>query len=171
MTGDGRIMGLMVAGRPEYPGEFVFSQGAGVVTRDPTRINANVVGPGFFRTLGIRLVSGRDFDARDVEGRPLVAIINETAARMHFTSGSPLGARVSFNGQQGPWREIVGVVGDSTYVALGETSLPVAYLPVGQNHESSMTLYARASLPPASAIASVRREIQQLEPDMPVSSI
>ena len=45
MTGDGRIMGLMVEGRPEYPDEFVFGQGAGVVTSDPTRINANVVGP------------------------------------------------------------------------------------------------------------------------------
>ena len=171
MTGDGRIMGLMVEGRPEYPDEFVFGQGAGVVTSDPTRINANVVGPGFFRTLGIPLVSGRDFDARDVEGRPPVAIINETAVRMHFKGGNALGARVSFNGRQGPWREIVGVVGDSTYAELGEASLPVAYLPVGQNHESGMTLYVRASVPPASMIASLRREIQELEPNLPVSGI
>ena len=171
MTGDGRIIGLMVEGRPEYPDEFVFGQGAGVVTSDPTRINANVVGPGFFRTLGIPLVSGRDFDAHDVEGRPPVAIINETAVRMHFKSGNALGARVSFNGRQGPWREIVGVVGDSTYAELGEASLPVAYLPVGQNHESGMTLYVRVSLPPASMIASLRREIQQLEPNLPVSGV
>src|SRR5688572_28431 len=60
MTGDGRVMGLMVEGRPEYPDEFVFMQGAGVVTRDPTRINANVVGPGFFRTLGIPLVRSEE---------------------------------------------------------------------------------------------------------------
>jgi predicted permease len=171
MTGDGRIMGLMVEGRPEYSDEFVFSQGAGVVTRDPTRINANVVGPGFFRTLGIPLASGRDFDARDVEGRPPVAIINETAVRMHFKGGNALGARVSFNGRQGPWREVVGVVGDSTYAELGEASLPVAYLPVGQNHESSMTLYLRASVPPASLIAGLRREIQELEPNLPVAGI
>jgi predicted permease len=171
LTGDGRVMGLMVEGRPEYPDEHVFSQGAGVVTSDPTRINANVVGPGFFRTLGIRLVSGRDFDARDHEGRPPVAIINETAARMHFKTGTALGARVSFNGRQGPWREIVGVVGDSTYAKLGEPSLPVAYLPVGQNHESGMTLYVRASRPPASLVAVLRREIQALEPDLPVSRV
>ena len=171
MTGDGRTMGLMVEGRPEYPDEFVFGQGAGVVTSDPTRINANVVGPAFFRTLGIPLVSGRDFDARDVEGRPPVAIINETAVRMHFKGGSALGARVSFNGRQGPWREIVGVVGDSTYAELGEASLPVAYLPVGQNHESGMTLYVRASVLPSSLIASVRREIRELEPNLPVAGI
>jgi macrolide transport system ATP-binding/permease protein len=171
MTGDGRIMGLMVEGRPEYPDEFVFSQGAGVVTSDPTRINANVVGAGFFRTLGIPLVSGRDFDARDVEGTPPVAIINETAVQMHFKGGNALGARVSFNGRQGPWREVVGVVGDSAYAELGESSLPVAYLPVGQNHESGMTLYVRASVPPASLIASVRHEIQELEPNLPVAGI
>jgi predicted permease len=171
MTGNGRVMGLMVEGRPEYPDEFVFGQGAGVVTSDPTRINANVVGPGFFRTLGISLVSGRDFDARDVDGRPPVVIINETAARMHFKGGNALGARVSFNGRQGPWREIVGVVGDSTYAELGEASLPVAYLPVGQNHESGMTLYVRAIVPPASLIASLRREIQELEPNLPVSGV
>jgi predicted permease len=171
MTGDGRIMGLMVEGRPEYPDEFVFGQGAGVVTSDPARINANVVGPGFFRTLGIPLVSGRDFDARDVEGRPPVVIINETAVRMHFKRGNPLGGRVSFNGRQGPWREIVGVVGDSAYAELGEASLPVAYLPLGQNHESSMTLYVRASVPPASLVASLRREIQELEPNLPVAGI
>jgi predicted permease len=171
VTGAGRVMGLMVEGRPEYPDEFVFMQGPGVVTSDPTRINANVVGPGFFRTLGIPLVSGRDFDARDVEGRPPVAIINETAVRIHFRGGNALGARVSFNGRQGPWREIVGVVGDSTYAELGDASLPVAYLPVGQNHESSMTLYVRGSVPPASLISNLRREIQELEPNLPVAGI
>jgi putative ABC transport system permease protein len=171
MTGDGRIMGLMVDGRPEYPDEHVFAQGAGVVTSDPTRINANLVGPGFFRTLGIPLASGRDFDERDVEGRPQVAIINETAVRMHFKGGNALGARVSLNGRQGPWREIVGIVGDSAYAELGEAPLPVAYLPVGQNHESGMTLYVRASLPPAMLIASLRREIQELEPNLPVSGV
>ena len=171
MTGDGRVMGFMVEGRPEYSDEFVFGQGAGVVTRDRTRINVNVVGTGFFRTMGIPVVSGRDFDARDAEGRPPVAIVNQTAVRMHFTGSSAVGARVSFNGRQGPWREIVGVVGDSTYAALGEASVPVAYLPVGQNHESSMTLYSRASVPPASLIAGLRREIQTLEPNLPVAGI
>ena len=171
MTGDGRVMGLMVEGRPEYPDDFVFAQGAGVVTSDPTRINANVVGPRFFRTLGIPLVSGRDFDARDVEGRPPVAILNETAVRMHFKGGNALGARVSFTGRQGPWREIVGIAGDSAYAELGEAPLPVAYLPVGQNHESGMTLYVRTSLPPASVITGLRSQIRELEPNLPVSGI
>ena len=65
----------------------------------------------------------------------------------------------------------MGVVGDSTHAALGEASLPVAYLPVGQNHESSMTMYVRGSVPPASLIAGLRREVQGLEPNLPVAGI
>jgi putative ABC transport system permease protein len=171
MSGRGRVLGLMVEGRPGYLDEFVFGEGEGVVTADATRINANIIGPGFFRTLGIPLVRGRDFHERDVEGRPPVVILNETAVKMHFGGGNPLGQRVSFRGRQGPWREVVGVVRDSKYAALGEAALPVAYMPVAQNREAGMTLYVRTSVPPASLIGSVRREIQAIEPNLPVPSI
>jgi predicted permease len=171
MRGGGRVLGLMVEGRQGYPDEFVFGEGGGVVTADRTRVNANVVGPGFFRTLGIPLVIGRDFSEQDVEGRPPVVIVNETAAKIHFGGDNPVGKRVSFRGQQGPWREVVGVVRDSKYAALGEAALPVAYMPVAQNHETGMTLYVRASIPPASLVGSLRREIQAIEPNLPVPNI
>jgi predicted permease len=171
MTGRGRVSGLMVEGRQGYPGEFVLGSGAGVVTTDPTRINTNVVGPGFFATLGIPLVIGRDFSEQDVEGRPAVAIINETTAKMHFGGDNPLGQRVSFDGAKGPWREIVGVVRNSKYATLGEAPLAVAYIPVAQNHQPGMTLYVRTSVPPASLVGSLRREIQALEPNLPVPNI
>ena len=57
---------------------------------------------------------------------------------------------------------------DSKYAALGEDALPVAYMPLAQNHETGMTLYVRASVPPASLVAGIRREIQALEPNLPV---
>jgi predicted lysophospholipase L1 biosynthesis ABC-type transport system permease subunit len=56
----------------------------------------------------------------------------------------------------------------SKYASLSEEALPVAYLPLGQNHETGMTLYARASVPPETLIGSVRREIQSIEPNLPV---
>jgi putative ABC transport system permease protein len=170
MTGAGRVVGFMVEGA-QYPDDFVFGEGGGVVTADPTRINANVIGPGFFTTLGVPLVIGRDFTEQDVETRPPVVILNETAVKRHFGGANPLGKRVSFRGRQGPWREIVGVVRDSKYATLGEPALPVAYLPVAQNHETGMTLYVRASVPPASLIGSLRREIQAIEPDLPVPNV
>ncbi len=170
IDGGGRVLSVIREGR-QGPNGTSLSEGAGVVASDPTRVNANVIGPGFFRTLGIPILSGRDFNDQDLDGRPLVVLVNETMARMHFAGEDPIGKRVSFNGQPGPWWEIVGVVRDSKYGSLGEDPLPVAYLPVAQNHETGMTLYARASVPPASLVAAIRSEIQALEPNLPVPSI
>ena len=114
---------------------------------------------------------GRDFTDQDVEQRPLVAILNETAARTYFGAGSPIGRRVSFDGPQGPWREIVGVARDSKYGALSEDPLAVAYLPLAQNHETGMVLYARTSVPPESLIPSIRKAVQELEPNLPVPDL
>jgi macrolide transport system ATP-binding/permease protein len=171
MTGGGRVLSVLVEGRQGDPNDIAFGEGGGIATGDPRRINANVVGSGFFRTLGIPLVIGRDFGEQDIEGRPPVVIISETAAKMHFGGDNPLGKRVSFRGPEGPWREIVGVARDSKYAALGEAALPVAYMPVAQNHETGMTLYVRASVPPASLIGGLRREIQTIEPNLPVPNI
>lgn len=171
MAGRGRVSGLMVEGRQGYSDEFVFGEGPGVVTSDSGRINTNVVSPGFFATLGIPLAIGRDFDEQDIEGRPLVAIVNEATVKMHFGGENPIGRRINVGGQQGPWREVVGVVRNSTYAALGEAALAVAYIPVAQNHQPGMTLYVRTSVPPASLAGSLRREIQRLEPNLPMPGV
>jgi putative ABC transport system permease protein len=131
----------------------------------------NIVGPRFFRTLGIPLLIGRDFTEQDITDRPLVAIVNQTVVSLHFGGESPIGKRVSFNGPSGPWREIVGVAQDSKYGSLSEDALAIAYLPLAQNHETGMTLYVRASVPPETLIGSVRREIQSLEPNLPVPNL
>jgi predicted lysophospholipase L1 biosynthesis ABC-type transport system permease subunit len=83
----------------------------------------------------------------------------------------PLGKRISFGGPTGPWVEIIGVVRDSTYEALGQTYRSVAYVPLSQNHETGVTLYARTSVPPDTLIAAVRQEIRALEPNLPVFEI
>jgi predicted permease len=162
LTGGGRWLPMIVEG----------GDAASEATRtDPRRVNINVVGHGFFSTLGIQLRTGRDFGTGDSEGRPLVTVVNETLARQYFSGDSPLGKRVSFSGPRGPWWEIVGVARDSTYARLGESPLAAAYLPLAQNHETGMTLYVRSSVPPATLAASVRREIQALDRHLPVPNI
>ena len=141
------------------------------VSGDQRVINANVVGPRYFSTLGVPLVNGRDFAATDGENAPLVIILNVTAATMHFPGASPIGTRISVDGPGGPWREIVGVVRDMKYGALAEDGVPVAYLPLAQKHETGMILYVRSSVPPPSLIGGLRREIQALEPNLPVPAI
>jgi predicted permease len=171
MGGRGRVLSIMVEGRTGYSDEIVQTEGGGVATTDPKQINVNVVSPGFFETLGVPIARGRDFDVQDAGERTLVAIINETAAKLHFGEANPIGQRVSFRGREGPWREIVGVARDMKYGSLSEPALAVAYLPVAQNHETGMVLYVRAAGSPAALIGDVRREIQSLEPNLPVPEI
>ena len=170
LGGSARVLSLHVEGRGSTH-ERAQSEGGRAAARDPRLVNANVIGPEFFQTLGIALVKGRDFRDTDVETGPPVVILNATAVAMQFTNADPIGNRVSVDGPEGPWREIVGVVRDSKYGALREEAVPVAYLPLAQNHETGMTLYVRAAVPPASLVGALRREIQSLEPNLPVPNI
>jgi putative ABC transport system permease protein len=171
MAGSSRTVGFLIEGREQQGGEFFRREGAAGPPARPDLINANVVGPRFFETLGIALLRGRDFDATDVDGAPLVAIISEAVARRYFADVDALGQRVSITGARGPWRTIVGVVRDSKYAELEEQGLPVAYVPLAQNHETGMALYVRSSVPPASLVGGIRREIQALAPALPVSDV
>jgi len=170
LGGASRVLSIHVEGRAASH-EQVYSENSQIAIGDPTRINATVVGPRFFKTMGIAVLGGRDFGDTDVENRPPVIILNATAAGIHFGDATPIGRRVSVDGPQGPWREIVGVVRDSKYGSLTEAGVPVVYMPLAQNHETGMMLYVRASVPPASIVGPLRRELQELEPNLPVPVI
>jgi putative ABC transport system permease protein len=105
-----------------------------------------------------------------LEDLKAAGLLNETIVKMHFGGENPVGQRVRLD-ERGPWREIVGVVRDSKDRSLGGIPLPTAYVPLAQNHETGMTLYVRTSVSPASFVASIRRMIQELEPNLPVPNI
>jgi predicted permease len=170
LGGGGRVLSIHVEGRASNA-DRVMAEGTGAVARDPNVINANVVGPRFFQTVGIALMNGRDFAESDGETGPPVVVLNATAARMHFPDERPIGRRVSVDGPDGPFREIVGIVRDSKYGSLGEVDVPVAYLPLSQNHETGMVLYVRGSVPPGTLAGALRAEIRALEPNLPVPEI
>ncbi len=170
LGGGGRVLSFHVEGRAGSH-DRVMSEGGGVTAHDLTVTNANVVGPRFFETVGIRLLHGRDFTSADTETSVPVMLLNATAARLHFPDTNPIGQRVSVDGPDGPWREIIGVVRDSAYGTIADGGLPVVYLPLSQNHETGMTLYVRSSVEPGTLAAPLRREIQQLEPNLPVPDI
>ena len=163
-------MSIHVEGRAASHGRES-SEGGGVAAATTTLVNANVVGPRFFETIGVPVLAGRRFDSRDSAAAAPAVILNATAARLHFGAASAIGQRISVDGPDGPWRDIVGVVRDSKYGSLAEHDVPVAYLPLAQNHETGMTLYVRSSVPPASLAAAIRREIQKLEPNLPVPEV
>ena len=102
--------------------------------REDGLVYLNTVSDGYFMTVGTALVAGRDFDPRDREGAPLVAVINQTMALRFFGELKPLGRRFRLDSAVTPTPEIevVGVVENSKYESLSESDLPIAYFPLGQ---------------------------------------
>lgn len=128
----------------------------------------NLVSPGYFETLSIPLLQGRDFDERDVEGAPRVAIINEAMARHFWPEGSAVGRSfVTGRLEDGIEWQVVGVAQDSKYNSLGAETPFFTYLPVAQSYRPQSTLQVRArdgATPPLNAI---RAAVARLDPDMP----
>ncbi len=129
----------------------------------------NSISPRYFETLGLRLKTGRDFDARDVEGSTKTIIINETFARKYF-KGSPLGFHIGFGGPSSkPDMEIVGVVEDAKYENLREDVPRQVFVAYQQaDWASEMTVYVRTSLPSEAMFATIRKEVADLDATMPL---
>jgi len=169
VSGGSSVRSLLIEGRAGSDNQFR-SEGAGAAPGDNESVSSNVIGPRYFQTMGIGLQQGRDFNAQDTEDHPRVVVVNEAFVRRHFPSEDAVGRRISFNGPEGPWREIVGVVRTSKYLSLGEVPTPVAYLPLQQNHETGMTLHVRSSVAPSSIVGSIRNEVQALEKNLPLGN-
>jgi putative ABC transport system permease protein len=120
----------------------------------------NVVSPGWFETIGIRLAAGRDFDARDTSGSPPVIVVNRAFARRFLPGIDPLGARVKTDdpgtgGTQG--YEVVGLVEDSVYRSVREPAEPALYFPLSQDEaNTTMTIVVR---PRAAATEGIVRAV------------
>ncbi|HXC70077.1 MAG TPA: ABC transporter permease, partial [Pyrinomonadaceae bacterium] len=138
---------------------------------DPPFVGNNAIGPNFFRTLGVPLLSGREFTDRDREGATHVAIVNETLVRDLFPNTNPIGQRLRVLLRQPSSWEIVGVVKDSKYKSLGEDPTPYIFLPYLQNPQPAMALHVQTSGNPKDLAAAVRREAQALDPNLPAFNV
>jgi predicted permease len=123
----------------------------------------NHVGPGYFRTLRMPLVAGRDFGPQDDAGAPRVAIVNETMARRYWSGREALGGRFRIYGDS---VTVVGVAKDGVYRDVGETPGPWCFLPVYQSYRPAMTLAVRSAADPAGLAASVSDLARSLDPSL-----
>ncbi|HEX8187922.1 MAG TPA: ABC transporter permease [Pyrinomonadaceae bacterium] len=149
----------------------VFAEGRAAGAGEGTDAGFNIVGPDYFRTMGTRLVRGRDFTDADREGAPGVAVVNETLAAMLWPGEDALGKRVSFEGAGGPFLEVVGVARDGKYRSLGDRSRPYIYRPLMQSYEPRMTLVVRASGDPRALAGPVREHLRALDRNLPVADV
>jgi predicted permease len=124
------------------------------------RVMANRLTPGWFQTVRIPIVAGRDFAWSDRRGAADVAIVNETFSR-RIWNGDALGRSVTAFGRT---MRVVGVVRDSKYWTLGESPQPTIYLPFQQHYFRYVTFHVRTTDLPA-ASTRLRSELQRLTPD------
>jgi macrolide transport system ATP-binding/permease protein len=126
-------------------------------------VQYNEVGPDYFATMGIPLVSGREFTRADDEKAALVAVVNETMAAQYWRSRNPIGDRVQVKGR---WMQVVGVAKDSKYESVRETPKPFFYVPLRQNFSRGADLFIRTPLNAETMASALAREVHTLDPGL-----
>jgi macrolide transport system ATP-binding/permease protein len=137
-------------------------------------VGFNIVGENYFKTLGVRLMAGRDFGPQDNAAAPKVAIINEAMATRYWPDSDPIGKHIDLgrnrkNGAQA--MEIIGVARNSKYRELTEDPDPAFYQPLQQWYDSEMALHVRTAGEAATLIPMVRNEVQALDANLPVFNV
>lgn len=138
----------------------------------PLSLDANIVGPDFFRTVGITLIAGREFSPRDDRDATKVAIVNQTLVKRLWPNTSPIGRGILL--ADGPGSriplQIVGLVRDSKYASAWEQPEPYLYLAAGQR-QSPTHLILQTAVAPASLIGTIRRRWDEIAPNIPLYEI
>jgi predicted permease len=131
----------------------------------------NSISPGYFKTMGIQVVAGREFDERDGQGARRTGIVNERFAKLYFAGRSPVGFQFGIGGGANakPDIEIVGVVRDVKYESLNEEPDRQVFVANDQDDwSSSITTYVRTALPSSQMFPQIRREMAQMDPNIPL---
>jgi macrolide transport system ATP-binding/permease protein len=123
-------------------------------------VEYNEVGPDYFATMGIPLVSGREFTRADDEKAALVAVVNETMAAKYCRGKNPIGERVQVKGR---WMQVVGLAKDSKYESVREAPKPFFYVPLRQNFSRGAGLYIRTPLSTETMATALAREVHALD--------
>jgi putative ABC transport system permease protein len=130
------------------------------------------VTPGYFGTLGIPLLQGRDLGPQDRWDAPGSVVINESIARRFWPGQSPIGTRLTFGEPaEGAWLTVVGVVPDVKQRSLAGETRPQVYAAEAQVGMSDMALVARTSLDPVTFAPAIREIVRELDKEVPVSEI
>ncbi|HJZ72491.1 MAG TPA: ADOP family duplicated permease [Vicinamibacterales bacterium] len=143
-----------------------FAAGADMSDPSSGRLNTTFsVAPGFFAAAGMRLERGRDFTDRDGARAPMVAIVNDTAARLMWPGADPIGQRLRFLLQA--WDvTVVGVVNTVTVSALGEAPQPSIYFPLRQHPVRQIALYVKARSDAAAIAADAVAAVAAVDADL-----
>jgi putative ABC transport system permease protein len=151
-------------------------EGRPVAQKDEPVENIFFTGFGYFRTMGIPVIKGRDFDTRDQHGSPAVMIVSQEFARKYFPNEEPIGKRIrpgisTYEDEDPTLREIIGVVGDLRNHRLNTEPTPAYYLPQTQVPLGQMTMVVKTMNERPSLISGVTKEVAAMDPDLAVFGV
>jgi putative ABC transport system permease protein len=153
---------------------FVIPENPHPPMSDIPTANAVMIGPQYFRAMGIPVIEGRGFTDADLEGRLPVAIINKELVRENWPGQNPIGKRLKMYGEEYPWLTVIGVAGNVRTQGLNIGFHPEIYMPYTQYsswHERPFNLVIRTVGNPLSIVPAVRRAVAELDKNLPISDI
>ena len=133
--------------------------------------DCSLISRGYFKAMGIPVLQGRGFDARDRTGSPRVVIVNQSFARQYFRDGRALGQRITVAGPGQQAAEVVGIAGDVRHNGLAVDPVPTVFLLHAQAPGYITSLVVRATGDPAALAPSIRRAIGEVDPTQGVAGI
>jgi predicted permease len=130
------------------------------------------ISPDYFKVFQATLLRGRSFTEADEDGKPLVAVIDESTARKYWPGRDPLGRRVRFGTDPAtPWTTVVGIIKDIKHDGLDVDGVPHIYVSVYQDPNKQVSVVLRTSLPAAQLERQIRHDIQSIDPGLPVFNV
>ena len=136
-----------------------------------TNANYNMVGPAYFKTMGIPMVAGREFTLQDTLGSPKVVIVNQAFTRKFNLGANAVGKRMTDDGDKLDM-EIVGVSADAKYSEVRDAVPPVYFRPYKQGEDlGSLIFYTRTAGDPVPLLAAVPRVVASIDPNLPIDNL
>jgi putative ABC transport system permease protein len=134
-------------------------------------IMTTVIGPGYFRTMQIPFIEGRDFDQRDQPKTQRVIIVNQRMAQMLWPGESAVGKHIFIGTDNHDALEVVGVVKTGMYRSLAEDPKPFFYYSMDQRRPTTMAMMVRGNVDPRSLVAPIRGQIQAIDRRVPIFAV
>jgi predicted permease len=130
------------------------------------------ISPDYFKVMQAPLLRGRFFDEGDEDGKPRVAIVDESTARRYWANQDPLGRRVRFGqNPKAPWMTVVGIVKDIKHDGLDVNGVPHIYVSIYQSADRAFSVVLRTSMPAATLEPQIRSAIQSIDHGLPVFGV
>ena len=137
-----------------------------------TNARFNKIGPGYFRTLGVPLIVGREFTREDAANGAPVTVVNEQFTRKFNLGRNALGKHIQQGGRESPQIEIVGVVADAKYSEVKDAPPPQFFTPYRQGETIGfLNFYVKTSLPPEQILPAITKVVARLDPNLPVERL